>query len=279
MESLYAGTRHANNGVQVISVVTAFNMNTIPKFQDVTVYDELEPCPYLAKRTARLPLRVPSQRVTPRETDQRLATGQRRTGEFVYSTNCPECNACLPIRLRVDKIGFSRTHRRTLQRNEAILQPCIGPVLVDAERISMFNQHRNDRGLGKGESRIDSEEYAWAFQRSCFDTFEISYSLNGKLACVAICDQGFASMSAVYTYYDTGLEKLSLGTFSILKQIEYCRQTSREFLYLGFFIAQSRSMSYKADFIPNERLINGQWQEFSRRTLLCQNQTLPLIEG
>ena len=247
-------------------------MNTLSKFHDVTVYDELEPCPYLPDRTARLPLQIPGQRVTPRETDQRLASGQRRTGEFVYSTKCPQCDACLPIRLSVDKIRFGRTQQRTLRRNNRLLKTYIGPVVVDAARIAMFNQHRNDRQLGRGESCIDAEEYAWAFQRSCFDTFEISYSLDGKLACVAICDQGFTSLSAVYTYFDSAWDKLSLGTYSILKQIEYCRETDREFIYLGFYISQSRNMSYKADFVPNERLIEGVWQEFRNRPL-SQNKT------
>lgn len=228
------------------------------------MYDELEPCPYLDDRTARLPLQVPSQRVTPLETDQRLALGQRRTGEFVYSTHCPQCAACLPIRLRPDRVKLSRTHHRNLRQNDQLLEVYQGPVLVDQERIAMFNQHRNDRGLGRGESRIDSEEYAWAFQRSCFETFEIAYSLNGKLVCVSICDQGFTSMSAVYTYYDTGQQKLGLGTYSILKQIEFCQQTGREFLYLGFYIAQSANMSYKARFLPNERLQDGSWHEYTK---------------
>jgi arginine-tRNA-protein transferase len=242
----------------------AFGMNTLPKFHDVTVYDELEPCPYLANQTARLPLQVPSQRVSPAETDARLASGQRRTGEFVYATQCPQCIACLPIRLRVDSIRFSRTHRRTLRRNDRMLETRLGPVRVDRQRITMFNRHRNDRGLGRGESSIDSEEYAWAFQRSCFDTFEFAYSLQGQLACVAICDQGANSLSAVYTYYDTSLARLSLGTWSILKQIEYCRNTGREFLYLGFYIAQSRNMSYKATFVPSERLVDGRWQVYDQ---------------
>ena len=241
-------------------------MNTLPFFQDVTVYDELEPCPYLEKCTARLPLQVPSRRVSQKETDLRLDARQRRTGEFVYSTHCPQCTACEPIRLLVDEFEFSTTHKRTLKRNNRSLTPYIGPVLVDPVRIQMFNQHRNGRGLGRGESNIDTEEYAWAFQRSCFDTFEISYALNDQLACVAICDQGEQSLSAVYTFYDTSQQQLSLGTYSILKQIEYCRQTKRKYLYLGFYIAACSHMSYKGNFLPHERLVGGVWKRFDRIT-------------
>ena len=237
-------------------------MTTLPIFQDVTVYDELEPCPYLDGETARLPLQVPCRKVDPLETDLRLAQGQRRTGEFVYLTNCPGCDACEPIRLRVDDFEFSKTQRRTLKRNNRVLTPYIGPVLVDEERVDLFNRHRKQRQLGKAESKIDIEEYSWAFQRSCFDTFEIAYSYNGQMASVAICDQGKNSVSAVYTYYEPKFAKLSLGTYSILRQIEYCRQTGREFLYLGFFIARSPHMTYKARFVPHERLIDHVWQTF-----------------
>ncbi len=237
-------------------------MNQLPILRDVTVYDEQEPCPYLDSRQARLPLQIPGQRVTPLQTDQRLALGQRRTGEFVYSTCCDGCSACEPIRLPVNRFRFSRTHRRTLRRNDRLLTPYIGPVVVDHSRIELFNLHRRLRNLGRRESNIDGEEYAWAFQRSCFDTFELSYSLDGRLVCVAICDQGENSMSAVYTYYDPRRAALSLGTWSILRQIEYCRQTGRDYLYLGFYIADSPNMSYKARFLPHERLIDQGWRPF-----------------
>jgi arginine-tRNA-protein transferase len=233
-----------------------------PLFRDVTVYDEQEPCPYLEGRMARLPLQIPCPQVTAQHADLRFAAGQRRTGEFVYSTRCPSCSACQPIRIPVTAFRLSRTHRRTLRTNESVLTPYIGPVLADRPRIELFNRHREIRALGRRDSHIDIDEYVWAFQKSCFDTFEISWSLENRLVAVAICDQGQSSMSAVYTYYDPDLGRMSLGTWSILRQIEYCRATRRDYLYLGFYIAESGRMSYKARFFPHERLINGRWQRF-----------------
>lgn len=237
-------------------------MNTRPVFRDITIYDEKEECPYLPGRTARLPLQIPSPEVTRQQADLRFAAGQRRTGEFVYSTRCPGCMSCEPIRIVVPDYRLSRTQQRTLDRNSRLLTPYLGPVIADAERVELFNRHRELRSLGRRDSRIDIEEYAWAFQKSCFDTFEISWSLDGKLVLVAICDQGENSLSAVYTCYDPELSRMSLGTWSILKQIEYCRATNRQFLYLGFFIAESGRMRYKARFLPHERLIDGQWKRF-----------------
>lgn len=241
-------------------------MNQAPWFRDVTVYDEQEACPYLEGEMARLPLQIPCPPVTPQQADLRFAAGQRRTGEFVYSTQCQSCKACEPIRIPVSKFRFSRTHKRTLRRNAGVLVPYIGPVVVDDTRIELFNRHREARALGRSESRIDVNEYVWAFQKSSFDTFEISWSIDNQLVAVAICDQGQTSMSAVYTFYEPDRREMSLGTWSILKQIEYCRQTNRDYLYLGFYIANSRKMSYKARFFPHERLIDDQWLRFELPT-------------
>jgi arginine-tRNA-protein transferase len=79
---------------------------------------------------------------------------------------------------------------------------------------------------------------------------------------VAICDAGAASLSAVYCYYDPQFRGVSLGTYSVLRQVALCRQTGRRHLYLGFFIGQSPHMSYKAQFHPHQRRVGGVWLDF-----------------
>lgn len=237
-------------------------MNSSLPFRDITIYDEQEPCPYLEGQEARLPLQIPAPAVTPQQTDLRLAAGQRRTGEFVYATACPRCSACEPIRIPVSDFRFSRSHRRNLRRNGDDLTPYAGPVVVDSERVALFNRHRAARHLGNDDNRIDEEGYAWAFRRSCFDSFEFSWSLDGRIVCVALCDQGESTLSAVYTYYEPELARRGLGTWAILRQIQYCQATARDYLYLGFYIADSQRMSYKSRFSPHERRIDDAWVRF-----------------
>lgn len=99
---------------------------------------------------------------------------------------------------------------------------------------------------------------------TCCDTFEIAYFHGGQLAAVAICDRGRTVLSAVYCYYDVALSQLSPGVFSILTQIRLCREWGLKYLYLGYYIAESRHMSYKARYYPHERRIAGQWTRFER---------------
>jgi arginyl-tRNA--protein-N-Asp/Glu arginylyltransferase len=226
---------------------------------DIVIIDETESCPYLEGKTARMPLRMPMTKITLGQADQRLAQGHRRTGEFVYQTNCPNCTACEPIRLKCNEFQLSRNLRRVRNRGDREFRQEIGPLQSDAQRIALFNKHRRLRGLAKKDTDIDAEEYVWGFVRSCFESFEISYWAKDRLVCLAVCDVGSNSMSAVYTFFDPDLKSVGLGTYSILKQVEYCQTNQLQHLYLGYYVAGSRNMEYKSRFKPNERLIEGQW--------------------
>lgn len=206
-----------------------------------------------------MPLRMPIAPVTPQEVDQRLAQGHRRTGEFVYQTRCPSCRACEPLRIDCHEFAFSRNARRVLRTGDHFLTQQFGPLVCDQNRIDLFNKHRRIRGLAKRDHDIDREEYEWGFVKSCFRSFEISYWDGDQLICIAICDRGQESLSAVYTFYDPDYSKKGIGTYSIFKQIEFCQLHDIRYLYLGYYVADSAHMKYKARFMPQERYINGQW--------------------
>ena len=57
------------------------------------VHDEVEPCPYLPDRMARMPLRWQFRPMDPAEFDRSLAAGDRRVGRMLYKTQCPRCSA------------------------------------------------------------------------------------------------------------------------------------------------------------------------------------------
>ena len=231
-------------------------------FNDILIVDETEPCPYLEGQVARMPLCMPLTKITPAEADVRLSCGFRRTGEFLYRTKCPTCNACESIRVDVNRFQFSKNARRVLKRGDRTFTQSVSELQADLERIDLFNRHRRSRGLAKRDTNIDVSEYAWGFVRSCFDSFEITYRYEGDLVAVAICDLGRTSLSAVYTYYDPDFPRESIGTYSILKQIQFCRERKLQHLYLGYYVEESPHMVYKKRFRPHERLIEGQWVAF-----------------
>lgn len=75
-------------------------------------------------------------------------------------------------------------------------------------------------------------------------------------------DRAADALSAVYCFYDPKLAHLSLGTYSILKQITLCWQWGLQYLYLGLYVEGCERMAYKSRFFPHERLIGGRWRRF-----------------
>lgn len=230
--------------------------------QELVLFNHQDLCSYLPGRTAHLPHRFPLKRLAPEQFDQRLAEGDRRSGRFLYRPQCPTCQACQPVRLDVHTFRPDATQRRMQRRGDRLLVVRLGPPVVDAQRVNLFNRHRELRGLAGGEPPVTAEAYDDFLVSTCCETIELSYWHEERLVGVAITDAGREALSAVYCFYEPTFRLLSLGTYSILRQVELARQTGRRYLYLGFFIAESPHMSYKARFRPQQRRIGGQWVQF-----------------
>ena len=81
---------------------------------------------------------------------------------------------------------------------------------------------------------------------------------------MAVADHLVDGLSAVYTFFDPGFSWRGIGNYCILWQIEETRRLGRDWLYLGYWIAESPKMLYKQDFLPQERFIEGRWRLFER---------------
>ena len=57
-----------------------------------------------------------------------------------------------------------------------------------------------------------------------------------------------------------GLERRSLGTFTILWLMERARALGLPYVYLGYWVPESPKMAYKARFRPSEMLVGGAWR-------------------
>jgi arginine-tRNA-protein transferase len=67
-------------------------------------------------------------------------------------------------------------------------------------------------------------------------------------------------LSAIYSFFDPELYRHSLGIYMILWLIEHARFLSLPFAYLGYWIAESPKMSYKAAFRPLEAYSPEGWR-------------------
>ena len=68
-------------------------------------------------------------------------------------------------------------------------------------------------------------------------------------------------LSMVYSFYDPAVSRSSLGTYIILDHIDIAREAGLAYVYLGYWVAGSSKMGYKANFSALEVYRGGEWQD------------------
>jgi len=228
------------------------------------VHDEPEPCPYIDGETARLPLRWQFRRLTPPDFDESLANGDRRVGRMLYRTACGTCRACEPIRIPVDTFRPTKSQRRVINKNRDVVVES-GPSRFTAEKLALYNLHKQERGLSRDERPMARRGYEGWFVQSCTQTIDMEYRVDGRLLGCGILDVGQRDTSSVYFFFDPTESKRSLGVFSVLMEVSWLRELGGRFHYLGLYVESCGHLSYKSAYYPHHRLVDGSWMCFPKK--------------
>ncbi|GMQ76201.1 MAG: arginyltransferase [Gammaproteobacteria bacterium] len=184
--------------------------------------------------------------------------GFRRSGEHVYRPNCPDCSACVPVRVPVEKFTPRRNQRRALRDNRDLRVVARESGFCE-EHFLLYSRYLGARHGNGGMDNPTRKQYREFLLSSWADTLQYEFRLAGHLVAVAVTDHLVDGLSAVYTFFDPDFSRRALGTYCVLWQIEETRRLGREWLYLGYWIADSPKMLYKQEFQPQERFIRGRW--------------------
>jgi leucyl-tRNA---protein transferase len=223
------------------------------------VNTEPHPCNYLPNREASFGA-IRARRIAPAVYQQLMDAGFRRSGTILYQPHCVGCRECRPIRVPVGRFVPSRSQRRVQRRNADISVRVASPMPTQ-EKLELYNIYQSDRH--DGTQAADEEAFVTFLYRSPTDTLEFEYrDRNGKLIGVGICDLCPASLSSVYFFFDPAESRRSLGTFSALYEIEWCRGQHLNYWYAGYWISGAPTMAYKSRFRPCEILgTDSVWRE------------------
>lgn len=217
------------------------------------------PCNYLPDRLARTVFMDPQAEMDPRLYGLLAAHGFRRSGPHVYRPQCEGCRACVPLRVPVREFRADKGQKRVARVNRD-LDFRLRPAEFDAEHFSLYTRYLAARHPGGGMDGQGEAEYRQFVLCGWGKTFLFEFRHQGRLVAVAVTDAMPDAFSAVYTFYEPELDRRSLGTYSILAQIEEARRCGLDWLYLGYWIAESRKMSYKERFRPHETLGSEGWK-------------------
>lgn len=139
------------------------------------------------------------------------------------------------------------------------------PAMATREQYRLFSRYLNTRHHDGEMAEMTFRDYRAMIEDTNIRTevLELRYA-NGELRGACLMDVLDDGLSAVYSFFTPEDEKRSLGRYFILLLIEEALKRGLPYLYLGYWIAQSRKMAYKTDFRPIEALSTDGWIDLER---------------
>ncbi len=204
------------------------------------------PCSYLPDRFWRF-CYFYADGVSADELQALLNAGWRKFGSYFFMPFCDGCTQCLPLRVRTMEFSPSRNQRDVLKRCRNVRVE-FHPLAYSEKIFELYVIHSRDRFGNQAYKR----EFMNNFYNPSCPAMQSEYYLDDELIGVGFLDVASEGISSVYFIFDTKYSSLSLGTFSVMKEIEYAASQGLPYYYLGYYISECPRMQYKARFKPFE---------------------------
>ncbi len=218
-------------------------------------------CPYLEGRIERrIVVELNDTLVQRGVFDELTRVGFRRSHGMMYRPACPACNACVPVRIPVQSFVRRRSFERIWRLNDGLTAQILSGPAATVEQYELFRRYQDGRH-GDGEmAQMTMSDYVALVQDSCADTRLVEFrDADETLVACGLFDCTIDGLSAVYSFFAPEMADRSLGSHIVLWLIETARASGLPYVYLGYWIADCRKMTYKNRFTPMERLSTNGW--------------------
>jgi len=221
-------------------------------------------CPYVSGRAERKLIVELVGAASADFYDELSRAGFRRSQGFAYRPACPQCAACVPVRIAVSDFAHSRSTRRVRNANRGLSGRLVA-ARATPEQYQLFVEYQRSRHRDSDMAAMSYTDYRSMVEDTPLRTVIAEFrDPGGALIAATLLDRLDDGVSAVYSFYSPGLDKHSLGTWSILWLVEECRRQGLPYVYLGYWIAESPKMAYKARLPAIERLTEAGWTPLSQ---------------
>ncbi|MDB2683827.1 arginyltransferase [Alphaproteobacteria bacterium] len=226
--------------------------------QPIYLLTKATPCPYLKGRVEK---RIATDLSHNNEIYNELAiNGFRRVENWMYRPICDNCSSCKSYRVEIKNFKLTKSLKR-VNKKLSFLNYKIIQNSVTLEHYQLFKKYQLNRHSGGSMSEMDEDEFTSMVETSPIKTSLMEFRDNNKkLMGAVLLDVGDKDLSAVYSFFDPSLDKLGLGNYMIIQCILFGQQRNYKYLYLGYYIKEITSMSYKNRFKPGQILENNEWQ-------------------
>lgn len=217
------------------------------------------PCPYLEGKTERKVVTDLSGPNSAELYEGLSRAGFRRSHSLAYRPACPDCNACVPVRIAASEFQWTRSFRRVEKANQDLTADDV-EAIATVEQYRLFSSYQRKRHEGGDMSGMDFGDYRAMVEDTPVASRTVEFRDNeGRLIAVMLMDRMEDSLSAVYSFFDGNETRRSLGTYMIVWMIKRAQSLGLPYVYLGYWIDGSEKMAYKARFKPLEVLGHDGW--------------------
>jgi arginyl-tRNA--protein-N-Asp/Glu arginylyltransferase len=129
------------------------------------------------------------------------------------------------------------------------------------EQYTLFGRYLDQRH-GDGEmAGMDFRDFRAMVEDTAVETRMLELrDASDALVAACLADWSSDGVSAVYSFFSPQESRRSLGTEMILRLIEIACSDRLPFVYLGYWIQNSRKMAYKSRFRPLEAFGPQGWR-------------------
>ena len=228
--------------------------------QPIYMLTKATSCPYLAGKVEK---RIATDISTNKKIYEELSiNGFRRVENWMYRPVCDNCSACKSYRVDIGKFKITKSLKRILKNFENFSYS-LEKNISTKENFELFKRYQSVRHAGGSMSDMDEDEFASMIETSPINTSLLEFRDEYKsLIGTILLDINEKNLSAVYSFFDPKFNKLGLGNYMIIQCLLFGQSNKYKYLYLGYYIEELSSMSYKSRFKPGQIFNNNEWINF-----------------
>ena len=208
-------------------------------------------CSYLENREQTTHYKV-IENATAEHCQDLIERGYRRFGKMYFRPICADCNECQSIKIDVQNYAFSKSAKRVLKKASHIKSYIQQPSITQ-EHLDLFEGYhlhmRDKKGWEHNETTAEHYYNSFVLGHEEFG-YEVLYYDENKLIAVDLIDVLEDGVSSIYFYYNPEYSHLSLGKLSLYNQIKFADKSNKKWIYLGYYVEDCPSLSYKAEYKP-----------------------------
>lgn len=187
-----------------------------------------------------------------------IERGYRRFGKMYFRPMCATCDECKSIKINVNSFKFSSSQKRVLKKASNIKSYIQKPT-ISRDHLELFEKYHlymKDKKSWEHNSTTPQNYYNSFVDAHNDFGYEILYFFENILIGVDLIDILEDGVSSIYFYYDPDYAKYSLGRLSLYNQILFAKKSQKKWIYLGYYVKDCPSLSYKSQYKPYQTL-NG----------------------